>query len=373
MMIVSPFLARCLARDQLTLQKNEQGMFVLDRDVCLFTRVILPTLRHGYYDDATVDPLAALAELTFFGLATPSPGGLSVAEGTVLCRVFIDRVVSTLNNKQGATLVFFAEDVNASFFDTHIDVALLVTVLAPVLRARALMDYGLALSWTLSEGETAYSHNGRSYRVTATGESVYAYNYFLRPYKDLDTWTAVASTELVLSTATTTRSVRNGIDHRKGDLSVPTGPCPLDVAVTTSYDTMQKRTIVHLKPTRTGEWTSTRSYAVVLLSTTSTTSPLDTTELTLGNLADKAPQWSNVMGQRLCLRVYEASNDASPRNVRLPMAARVVAILMHHELTHDILSTTETARRVQAAPESRIVTQSRTRRICRLQAVVLSV
>jgi hypothetical protein len=344
----SPLLTRCChatLTDDLMVTRDPDGICALDRDALLFQHVVLPVLRHGYYTRTDVDPFLALAELSYFGLATPSPGGLGVAEATVVCRLAIDRLLRTMHTRTAASVCFFAEDVDSCPLSPRADLGLCTTLLAALFKSRALVDYGLALDWTLSETEVTASRDGRRFSVVATGEPILACVHFGVP-PATERWAPVA--EVCLEPISTPLP---GLIRARRLTWCAQGVLAVDdmirVTVACAYDSVHKRLIVSARTTIPTHWRTIASYGLFLS-------------------LDAQPILKRMV--RLSEYVTEALRSPDPPAPNAIITATIVA----SPTCRETFVAQDVARSHIGGGDTRLVAPTKTRRICRLTAVLLS-
>jgi hypothetical protein len=368
----SPVLVRCLEESgDLRIRPNEEGMYEIERDGLLFRDVILPVLQKGYFS-ARVDSLSALGELSYFGLSEACPNGISIDEATALCRLVIDRILFAMNHLNTKSFYFFSENVNFSPLDIEFDVTLVTSVFGHLLRSRALTDYSLALDWFVSDIEVSFCTANKAYRVEGADDHVHTYVSFLRPASDeLDQWKAQAAFPLkpIATEDITSTYNRFLVEGRRGVMEDK----QIRVHVTTYYDLTSKRTMVDVEVFKIGTWVALQSYALSIVSATCSDweefkAQCTTLERTR-DVLESSPV-VNVLGQRACIRIQKHITTVCIKHQRFPYAgAPLWVTLFSLDGTRESLVVNDPRPRTGV---SRVVTQTRKRRLCKMQAVLLA-
>lgn len=411
-------LAKCLdPASPFRPHRSENGAFVFARDAQLFERVILPVLRTGYFDGASVDPFVALQELDYFCLLNhhprraPSPRALSPAEAGVLCRVMLARLMRTLpESRMGMQALFFAEEMCFDPLNPALNVGLFVTVLGPMFRSIALMEHQVFVQWSCFDAEVSYCNRSKSYRTASAHEPVHAFAaYELDPPTPASTaqWEVAACTRLedagfdrVANWMFLTPN-RYLCDCREGSVEVATadGPCPLRVHLRMCYDLVQKCTLVDCTAAPTGPWTAYQSYLVVVVAGKRQDDggggegggpPPDLA--TLHDVLEwlkRDSRWVEVTIPAMT-RLFDGASACSAKNQRFVVDDYLVyAIVCRHPMCKDrFVHEDPAAERKRlvgnlapvvdgvvgaASFDMRVVNQSRIRRLCRMQLLALRI
>lgn len=340
---------------------DASGVYHVDRDPHTFETVILPFLRNGGVIPAGTDAFMALRELDYYGLIErpdAAPRGLSIHHATTWCRMMIDRLVLTMGTRPLATMCFFCEDVRFHPLDTSIDLSLFVKTFGELFRSIALTEYQVLLQWDMSKTEVQYCSLAKNFRTTETSDLIYGYVHF-RKLESTGTvvfsgyMQAGAPSDFVTCTYT---PIRHMVDCRTLGFDIGSC-CPIKGRVRVWYDQLQKNTIADIELDHDTEgWTGITSYSLQIY----TGDPA----VPLFRSAMRIYQHATAMGmksrrytdQELWMVISE--DTAPPRETFVstdPFTQRARIL---------------TSGRPGA---TRIITQTRTRHICRLQGVVLSI
>lgn len=361
----SPLLSRCTTKSSLSIRVGEDGVYEIDRDPDLFERIILPHLKHGYFDYP--DPLVALSELSYYGLADTCPQGISLDEASVLCRIVIDRILLTMNQNRALTLELFCDNVNFSPLDTEFNVAGVTGIFGRLLASRALTDYGMSLTWTVRDVHVLCEASSRTYRATDTDDYIYAYVSFSKPAND---WYKIMSYPLV---PVAEHPVRYSQHYRKTTIVHD----HLQVEVTVYYDSIQSKTMIQVEGKSLGSYTSIRSYGVVIFAATNRDwEEFEKVSTSLQVAIEKIKQGGPVVSlqepSRMGIRVSSSSTTLALRNQCYPSDGLPLWVSLYaiDEVTES-LSIYDTRNKSGTTNPTRSVTSTTKRGVCRMNAVLL--
>lgn len=373
LVVKGSLLSKCMASpDLVPLAMDAEGFIIIQRDARLFESVILPFLHHGYFDPTHIDPFEALQELDYYGLSASSlkeEPGFSLHQAQIACRIVVDRVVNTMAEQPMINLLFFAEKVRFDPFETSFDVSLFSDMFAPLFLSRALTDYRLHLRYVMFEAEVHYCQATKCFRVTETCETVHAYVMF-HPVNQGTLHTSGFFHEVPAYELVTNTPSRYLLDCREASFR-DEGDLRMNGRARVFYDQLQKCQVVDLSVTA-GVWDATGSYSLwvvaVPVALKDEWHPPETAEGVI-EATEADARFRPIMRQGI--RLSCTSTGHGVKNKRFPASQYVLWFGLYCCLvTSESFVAADPSRRAIRG-SSRVVTQNRTRRLCRLHVVAL--